>query len=300
VSDAPFSKLQALSAVRDNRTLSKAEKLVLVMLISHASNVGECFPSLDLIAEECDMARSVVAAAVSTLRARGASSPVRVHATRRYRATGRGREPNVYTLELSPAGGPSKPRPKSGGRTQVGDVLSPEIARSKSEKVPVLSPAGGLEAGNEAVQEAGKGSAATSAAGTFTLEAPTSKAAKRAPAKKRSKAAKPASNGEAHKQVVDCYFAEWQAKYGGKSPIFRSREGKAVHDLLEVLNGDAAEACNRIRNAFSSWNWKGKTILAIAGNPDAFSAVSPKFESTRKTGPKQPNHQAFDATAYES
>ena len=246
------------------------------------------------------MARSVVAAAVSSLRVRGSASPVQVVVVRRCRVAGRGRESNVYRLDLSPTGGLKSASPKSNGRTQVPDDLSPKIERPESEKRPDLSPAGGLEAGNEAVQEAGKGSAATSAAGTFTLEAPTSKAVKRATARKPSKAGKSATNGEAHKQVVDCYFAEWQAKHEGKNPVFRSREGKAVQDLLEALNGNTAEACNRIRNAFSSWNWKGKTILAIAGNPDAFSVVSPKFESTRKTGPKQPNYQAFDATAYES
>jgi hypothetical protein len=264
-----FSKLQALSAVRDDRTLTKAEKLVLVMLISHASKSGECFPSFDLLAKECDMARSVVAQALADLRARGVASPVRVHVTRRYRAAGRGRDPNVYRLELSPAGGLKSRPSKSGGRTQVGDVLSPEIDRSKSEKGPVLSPAGGLEAVHEAVHEAGKGSAATSAAGSFALEAPQGKAPK-----KRSSRSKPRSpQGPAHQQVTKAYFEAFRAQHG-RDPIFAGAEGSAVSRLLKKLEGkgDAPEACRRIGVAFRNYRKATVTILDIARAPDSFAS----------------------------
>jgi hypothetical protein len=264
-----FSKLQALSAVRDDRTLSKAEKLVLLMLISHANKSGECFPSFETLADECDMARSVVAKAVADLRARGAASPVQVTATRRYRAAGRGRDPNVYRLDLSPAGGLKSRSSKSGGRTQVVGVLSPEIGRSTSEKGPVLSPAGGLEAGKEAVQEAGKRSAATSAAGSFALEAPNFQKTKRAP-KKRPKA----PNDEAHRQVVESYFEAFRAQHG-RDPIFAGAEGKAVLRLLEKLKGDAPEACRRIGVAFRNYRQATVTIFDIAKRPDSFTSDDP-------------------------
>jgi hypothetical protein len=291
VSDAGFSKLHALSAIRDDRTLSKAERLVLVMLISHASKTGECFPSIDLLADETAMARCVVADALTSLRSRGAASPVSLAVEHRASAKGRGRVSNLYRLHLSPPGRLKSARSKSAEQTQVPKDLSLEIERPKSGKGPDLSLADRLEAGHEAGHEAGKGSAATSVAGSFALEAPTPRAKK--------KPSKPAPNGGDHQAVTKCYFDEWQAKHEGAAPVFRAREGKAVSDLLAALNGNVAEACTRIRNCFASWNWKGKTILTIAGSPDAFAVVAPPFAGPRGAGPRQPNCGVFDASLYE-
>jgi hypothetical protein len=80
----------------------------------------------------------------------------------------------------------------------------------------------------------------------------------------------------AHKQVVDCYFAAFKVQHGFE-PVFDGTEGKAVNRLLAKLKGDAAEACRRVRNAFTTFRAASVTILDIANKPDAFaSAETPK------------------------
>ena len=47
-----FSKLEALTAVRGDRTLDAKQRLVLVMLISHADAQGQCYPAMTTLAAE--------------------------------------------------------------------------------------------------------------------------------------------------------------------------------------------------------------------------------------------------------
>jgi hypothetical protein len=277
-----FSKLHALSAVRDDRTLSKAERLVLVMLISHAKHdTGECFPSLDLLADECDMARSVVAAAVSSLRARGAASPVRVTVVRRARVEGRGRESNVYRLDLSPAGGLKSRDQSTAAGLRSGD-LSPKIGRPKSEKGPDLSPAGGLEAGKEAGQEAGKRSAPTSGAGSFTLEAPTPKA-KSTPRKRPQNGNRSGVPDPRVSLLWDHHHAEYERLRGVK-PIFtesqRGAAGRAWKEMLAALDGAPAVGKDRAAE-------EGRQIITAAlveGFHVKPSAIVANMNNFRGTG----------------
>jgi hypothetical protein len=120
------------------------------------------------------------------------------------------------------------------------------------------------------------------------------------PPKKRSKKAKGAEvDPISYRSVVDAYFVGFRGKHG-KDPVFGSAEGSAVKRLLVKLNGDPAEACRRVANAFASWRGGSVTIGDIATKPDAFTTLEPPRSGVRQTGPRQPNHGAFDASAYEA
>lgn len=75
----------------------------------------------------------------------------------------------------------------------------------------------------------------------------------------------------AHKQVVDCYFDAFKAQHG-REPVFDGADGTAVKRLLKKLKGDGAEACRRVRNAFTTFRAASVTIRLIATNPDAFAS----------------------------
>jgi hypothetical protein len=131
---ARFNPLKALNALRDARSYSKAEKLVLVMVVSHTDRYGTSYPSLDTLAVECAMARSVVATAVANLLKR-TDGPVQITASHQGRRDGSGgRGPNRYQLRLSPAGGRKVAAVESGGRTEVDGDLSPKSGGVESEK----------------------------------------------------------------------------------------------------------------------------------------------------------------------
>ncbi len=155
---ARFSKLQALTVVRDARDLSKTEKLVLTMLISRTDVEGTCFPSLGTVAEDCDLARSVVAAVVSAL-AKRATGKLVLSIQHRGRADGSGgRSSNLYRLTLNPSAGLKGAPVKSTERTQVQGELILKSEGVESEKGGGLSPPTGQEAGKEAGNRSRKGS----------------------------------------------------------------------------------------------------------------------------------------------
>ena len=160
---ARFSKLQALSAVRDARDLSKTEKLVLTMLISRADGNGSSFPSLETLGEDCDLARSVVAAVIAALAKRTTGQLV-LTIQHRGRADGSGgRSSNLYRLTLRPSAGRNPTPLKSAAQTQVQGELSLKTEGVKSETTGGLSPPAGLEAVQEAVHRSRKGSSKRSA-----------------------------------------------------------------------------------------------------------------------------------------
>jgi hypothetical protein len=85
-----------------------------------------------------------------------------------------------------------------------------------------------------------------------------------------------AGTPSADQQVIDCYFEAFKAQHG-REPTFDGADGTAVKRLLAKLKGDGAEACRRVRNAFTTFRAGSVTIRDIASKPDAFaSAEIPK------------------------
>lgn len=243
MNDGRLSKLTALDAIRDDRHLTSAERLVLLMLIAHVKpSDGTCFPSLELLAKETGLSRSTVAAALGSLRAR-TDSPVAVTVVHRGRGTqGGGRASNVYQLSLRPITGPKsnpveseeqtqptftlsppdgpKPLPvESDGATQPVGHLSPTDGGLESKRGGELSPPAGHEAGQEAGHLNRSGSS------------------KRSPKTDQP----PNPNGP---KLWEHYHAEHK-RLRGVEPKFTGRQrggvGRAWKDMLEVLDFDEAK-----------------------------------------------------------
>ncbi len=136
-----FSKLDALSALRDDRKLGRFGKCVFAMLVTHADGAGYCFPGIDTLAAECDLGRTTVVAALDELERAGW-----LRRERRGRVGGAGgRTSNGYHLS-SPCGQKSvesAPRSKVGGLSPPGGGVS-------------TAPRGGFRPPGD--QEAGQGS----------------------------------------------------------------------------------------------------------------------------------------------
>lgn len=116
--------------------------------------------------------------------------------------------------------------------------------------------------------------------------------------------AKKDDHANAHKRVIDHYFAIFKTTRG-RDPIFGGREANDVKRLLAKLKGDADEACRRISIAFNGWRAKTVTISDIANKPDAFDTEEQrggvrKLEVQRGTaGNVQPEQYGQDgARAY--
>jgi Helix-turn-helix domain len=100
-----FPRLEALSAIRDDRELGKHAKLVAFVLLSHVDAEGTCFPGLETLAAECGLSRGAVCNALSALVARGPKAAFAVVREHRGRTDGaRGRSSNLYHLgvQLNP------------------------------------------------------------------------------------------------------------------------------------------------------------------------------------------------------
>lgn len=226
---APFSKLEALTVVRDDRSLSKAEKLVLVMLISRASTKatrradrvvppGSSWPSLETLAEDCGMARSIVAAAIKTLpKKAGGRLTLTVEHWGRADGSG-GRSSNLYRLTLNPESGLKSSAVKSNSQTQPQGDLSPKAREVESEKPWGLSPPGGLEAGKEAGKRSRKASKRTASQAAADPQVP---------------------------QLWAHYHAEHE-RLRQVAPVFapsqRGAVGKAWKEMLQVVSLDEAKA----------------------------------------------------------
>jgi hypothetical protein len=92
-------------------------------------------------------------------------------------------------------------------------------------------------------------------------------------------------------KLVEYYFSEFE-KHRNSKPVFKSREGKAVRELLEKLDNDLTRACTAITNAFADSWWKSRvTILAISNDPDKFLSLKPG-SSGKKYTPPQPNDES--------
>lgn len=156
-----FSKLQALSAIRDDRTLDAKERLVLLMLVTHTDKAGQCYPSARVLAAETGLSERSVASALTSLRSRGDATPVRVQSQARGKPRpGGGRPPNLYQLTVGfPATSAENPRPDSLQALQeTAESSAPEFpanAEGVSCKTRGEFPAPvALEAVHEAVHEA--------------------------------------------------------------------------------------------------------------------------------------------------
>jgi hypothetical protein len=150
VSD-PFPKLEALSAIRDDRELGKYAKLVFFVLLSHADAEGFCFPGLETLALECGIGRTAVVAAVRELE-------IHSWVARRRRtnsSTSGGRASNGYSLSTWLRSARDRksvtvgPRPKEGWVTvgNGGGLRSPgdreERKRSTPDQNPLYPPQAG-------------------------------------------------------------------------------------------------------------------------------------------------------------
>lgn len=234
--NARFSKLEALSAVRDDRTLDPKERLVLVMLVAHADAQGRCYPSLERLAMATGLARRSVAAALAALRARGKGSPLALETRARGKPPkGGGRPPNLYTLRVRFSAAPA---PNN----------TPGLVQPLHETPP--SESGEFSANGEGVQckiepefsapaalEAGQGSC------TKKLVTPPRS---RKPRAARTTAKLNASTDPRVRQLWDHWHAE-QVRLRGCKPVFaasqQGRAGKSFKDILEATaNLDQAKA----------------------------------------------------------
>jgi hypothetical protein len=270
-----FPRLVALSAVRDSRGLSKAEKLILFTLISHAGSDGTCFPSYETLAEECDMGRGRVAEAIGTLLAR-TDGPIKLVRAHRARTDGSGgRSSNMYRLQLSPAGGRNPGVVESAEGTQPGEGLSLEIEGVESPN------AGGVESrpgtgsspmklSNEAHQDLATDKPSQTSAPEFALEAPKQEAKR---GKRRPKESEP--NPDVN--VLREHHRSEHLRVLGVEPVYTSgqhaRAGKAWKELLSVRAVDVAKtiitAALEDRFAVDPWTIVTQQNKFASGKPRA-------------------------------
>lgn len=87
-----------------------------------------------------------------------------------------------------------------------------------------------------------------------------------------------------HAELTKLYFVRFEAARGVK-PVFDSRDGKAIRDLLSACGVE--RAAQAIDGAFCSW-WQDKiTIRDVAANPSKFIGLKP--QNTNARGARQPN-----------
>jgi hypothetical protein len=77
---------------------------------------------------------------------------------------------------------------------------------------------------------------------------------------------------QAHRQLTDHYFADFERLRGARPIGWGAKEGKAVWILLEKLKFDSAAAARIVTNGLQSWN--KATIMTIAADPSACIAVA--------------------------
>lgn len=292
---APFSKLEALSAIRDDRRLDAKERIVLVMLLSHADRKGQCYPSMPRLADETGLSLRSVASAIRSLRKRGVDSPVRVVAVPSSMVPYQGgRPPNLYTLSLgtlvhhlhettpgnhAPVARKGGSQPEGGFVQKVGGV---SCKTGGGFHAPVALEAG-HEAGHEAVHTPSRPSAPVSSA-QFELVAeqkaepskPKRRAAKkpRAPKKpKKAERVRTEAETKAHGRVVEFYFEAFEQKTK-RRPVFQGREGKSVWKLLDAIHprGSSERAVEIIRNAMANEFGGTTCINVIANYPNKYAA----------------------------
>ncbi|WP_282352907.1 helix-turn-helix domain-containing protein [Pseudomonas sp. PS01303] len=110
-------------------------KLVLVKLADNASDIGECWPSYQHIADQCEIDRSTVRKHIKQLEAQGL---LRIE----NREGPKGNSTNLYFLNLWAVGQKSTPvGPKSTGvGTQPTGGVGPESTRTSHSSEPVKEP----------------------------------------------------------------------------------------------------------------------------------------------------------------
>ncbi|KPC13021.1 helix-turn-helix domain-containing protein [Pseudomonas syringae group genomosp. 3] len=110
-------------------------KLVLVKLADNASDQGECWPSYQHIADQCEIDRSTVRRHIKNLADQGL---LRIE----NRAGPKGNSSNLYFLTLQGGGTDSTPvGPKSTGvGTQPTPPVGPESTRTSHSSEPVIEP----------------------------------------------------------------------------------------------------------------------------------------------------------------
>jgi hypothetical protein len=240
---ARFSKLEALSAVRDDRTLEAKERLVLVMLVAHTDAHGRCYPSLERLAESTGLARRSVVAALAALRTPGRALPVSIATNSRGKPpSGGGRPPNMYTLTVEFG---ARAASNSGASTgqQVPESPSPED--------------GEFRANGEGVS----GKTCTEFRAPVALEAGhrscTEKLANTARSQKRGARKGRKRNSSTTDPNVRKLWDHWHAEYARLrdcKPAFaasqQGRAGKSFKDILEAT-GDLEHAKAVVTQALS-------------------------------------------------
>ncbi|MCA9594089.1 MAG: helix-turn-helix domain-containing protein [Myxococcales bacterium] len=284
-----FSKLEALTAVRGDRTLDAKQRLVLVMLISHADAQGQCYPAMTTLAAETGLSRRSVVAALADLRQRGAATPVSVTVTAKGTAPkGGGRPPNLYSLRVengaarAPNSGPSNAQYAHQTDAQDGEEFCANADGVMRKNRHEFSAPVALEAGHEAVQEAGHYSARQSARASqpsLPVIGESPKSAKVA-AKTKRKPRKPKGKGKPertaedradYQRIVEAYFRAFERKTGRKPAAFGAREGKSVWTLLDKVG--VKTAIRTVNNAVLSDFGSTTSVNVIAAEPDRFAEL---------------------------
>ncbi len=101
-----------------------------------------------------------------------------------------------------------------------------------------------------------------------------------APVRRSRKAPTPTEAHPRHGEVVDAYFAAFEAVRGTK-PTFGAREGRAVRELLSKLDNDADRVIALVRDVFAPTSWwatRSVSIVALASDPSKYlgAATTPR------------------------
>jgi hypothetical protein len=258
-------------ALRDDRKLSPADWKLAMALISFCDEHGRCFPSVRSLAKAARTSPGAVRRSLRKLEM--GDGPLRLRIERRGTAAGDA-ETHMYHLSVQ---GWDQPDPTR-------DHADPGVGSPKPGGGITQAPLGGItQAPEEDIRKK-------------TIKRTSSRALAR-DGQTLLLAIAPESSSK-HKRVTECYFAAFVARRGAQ-PTFGDREGKAVASLLKKLGGDDERACALIRSAFEAGNILGETasILTIANDPAKYMR-SRNRPSNGAAGPRQPNHGAFDASAY--
>lgn len=247
-------------------------RIVGFVLIVHADENGQSYPSRDTIAREAGASVSGVRLGLRQLEA-ATDCRLKVTHVQRFKAGQKEVASNLYTLAVLPEATPvsTEPRlPRNPGydMTPVTTCPTPgyEVTAPPVTTCPVK---GSVERAH--VKGSDLPAAVASAPSLPFDDDPLAEATKPKPSGASKDKAKPEDEpSSAHKQVTDCYFAEYEKARGVKPP-FGKREGKSVNELLEKLGGDPDRACRCIRNAFTDPFWRDTaTINTIAAEPARF------------------------------
>ena len=240
----PLNLLESTRAIFASG-LSANDKLVALALLNHWSRARDTFPGVDRLVVWTSLSRRSVLRSIRNLETTGA---VKVE-----RKVGLANRYDLTPLEaLTSATGAPVPE---GHQCQTDTPPVPEGHGSSATQAPDQCHTGTRsDPVSDPTSSPGKGSKPR-------RSAPAPKATKPRGLKK----AKPEPRWPAaHTELTKRYFELFE-QHRGTKPFFRSREGKAVGDLLDTTQGDVELAATLIDNGLT--NWDQATILTIANDP---------------------------------